>query len=106
MWVWYGLITMANNTSKAADLTITIIGRPGVGKTTLVLALQEFLLLRGFTDVSVLDPDLPRGHGTPTEVNDLRLATIAGKDPSVCIAAVCAPKHGGNPLPNLEALPG
>lgn len=97
---------MATTTPKTADLTIVITGKPGTGKTTLALALQDFLLLRGFTDVVVLDSDLPHGHGTPTEVNDLRLATIAGADTSVCIATVMAPKNGRSPLPTHDEMPG
>lgn len=90
------------STPKTADLTIVVIGRPMTGKTTLALALHDFLRLRGFTDVTVMDPDLPADHGTPCEVNDLRLATIAGGDPSVCIATVQPPKLRTSPIPFLD----
>jgi len=90
-----------STTPKVADLTIIISGRPRSGKTTLVLAFQEFLLLHGFTDVSVLDPDLTPNGGRPLGSNDQRLATIAARDPSVCIAAVNAPGNRSTPIPAL-----
>ena len=96
---WYGQTTMATTSPKAADLTIIITGKPGTGKTTLVLAFQEFLLLRGFTDVSVLDPDLTPNGGRPRGHNGVRLAALAARDPSVCIAAVMAPKGRPSPQP-------
>ena len=98
---WYGLITMATTSPKAADFTIIITGKPGTGKTTLVQAFQEFLQQRGFKDVSVLDPDLdPSGHGRrPSGSYGVRLAAIAERNPSVCIAAVMAPKGRPSPQP-------
>ena len=76
-----------------------LTGFAGTGKTTLVLAFQEFLLLRGFTDVSVLDPDLTPNGGRPRGHNGVRLAALAARDPSVCIAAVMAPKGRPSPQP-------
>lgn len=39
-------------------MIIQIHGRCGAGKTTLALALERFLQSQGFTQVSVIDPDV------------------------------------------------
>lgn len=42
-------------------IEISITGNPGSGKTTLAIALRDFLAAQGFTNVQVCDYDITNG---------------------------------------------
>lgn len=47
------------------NITIQISGEPACGKTTLALAIHDFLIENGFTDVTLVDEDVTLGTSYP-----------------------------------------
>lgn len=61
-------------------MIIEIHGKAGEGKTTLALALRDFLKSKGFDNVSVTDPDcVYEGQSDRRELQELRLEALAKK---------------------------
>ena len=64
--------------TASKSLTVTLTGPAASGKTTLALALQQFLVSRGFA-VEVVDPDLVYSSYMPgQDAQDRRMENLSG----------------------------
>lgn len=80
---------MNSSDDSSSKLFVNISGSPGSGKTTLALALQQFLKEKGFADVIVGDIDVDMGCSYP-ELQPARFEAIT--DRTVIISTFQTPR--------------
>ena len=68
------------------EITITISGPSGSGKSSLATSIQTMLVEKGLTRVRLIDPD--GDSWLPGKQNEYRLGTIISTDPNITIKMV------------------